>query len=179
MEEEEGDVGGAAAELKAALLERDDYREKMMRALAEAENARTIARRDVTNAREYAVQSFAKSLLDVSDNLGYAVKAAREESASLEKLLEGVEMTRSQLLKAFGNQGIGEFGEVGDPFDPSKHEALFEYDDANSEPGTVGQVLKSGFNLRSRVLRAAQVGVVKKPQLPTESEEEQQTQTKE
>ena len=56
--------------LLAAQAERDDYKDRMMRALAEAENARTIARRDVTTAREYAVQSFAKSLLEVSDSLG-------------------------------------------------------------------------------------------------------------
>mmetsp|Transcript_25630 Transcript_25630/g.78844 ORF Transcript_25630/g.78844 Transcript_25630/m.78844 type:complete len:87 (-) Transcript_25630:1755-2015(-) len=72
-------------------------------------------------------------------------------------------MTRTQLQKAFSGAGITEYGAVGDKFDPALHEALFEYPDPDSEPATVGQVLKSGFTLRTRVLRAAQVGVVKKP----------------
>ena len=159
-EEEEAWV--KASELAACATERDEYRDKMMRALAEAENARTIARRDVAQAREYAISSFAKSLLEVADNLGYALGAAKEEKPSLENLVEGVEMTRSLLVKAFTNGGIAEFGAVGDKFDPALHEALFEYQDPEKEPTTVGQVLKTGFTLNSRVIRAAQVGIVKK-----------------
>mmetsp|Transcript_5249 Transcript_5249/g.7392 ORF Transcript_5249/g.7392 Transcript_5249/m.7392 type:complete len:225 (-) Transcript_5249:204-878(-) len=148
------------AELEKALSERDDYKNKWMRALAEAENARTIAKRDVTSAREYAIQSFAKSMLEISDNLNYALSAAKE-NPSLEKVVEGVDLTKNQLLKTFSNHGLSEFGQIGDKFDPQLHEALFEYADPEKEPTTIGQVLKSGFKLHSRVIRAAQVGVIK------------------
>ena len=133
-----------------------------MRAIAEQENTRRIARRDVQAAKDFASQGFAKSLLDVSDSLGYALEAAKGDDASLESLIEGVELTRGQLVKAFGAQGVEEFGAVGDAFDPGLHEALFEFPDPEKEAGTVGQVVKTGFTMKGRTIRAAQVGVVKK-----------------
>ena len=114
------------------------------------------------NAKDFAAQSFAKSLLDVSDALGYALTAAGADDAKLETLVEGVEMTRKTLVKAFGGQGVAEYGAAGDAFDPALHEALFEMPDPDREPGTIAQVVKTGFTMRDRVIRAAQVGVVKK-----------------
>ena len=98
----------------------------------------------------------------MSDSLGYALEAAKGDDASLESLIEGVELTRGQLVKAFSGQGVEEFGAVGDAFDPGLHEALFEYPDDDKEAGTVGQVVKTGFTMKGRTIRAAQVGVVKK-----------------
>ena len=71
----------------------------------------------------------------MSDSLGYALEAAKGDDASLESLIEGVELTRGQLVKAFGAQGVEEFGAVGDAFDPGLHEALFEYPDDEKEAG--------------------------------------------
>ncbi|KAJ8609893.1 hypothetical protein CTAYLR_007512 [Chrysophaeum taylorii] len=159
--EEEAAAAAAAAELAAALSERDEYKDKWMRTMAEMENMRKIKERDVANAREYSVQKFAKSMLEVSDSLGYALTASEKDDASLASLVEGVGLTRTQLVKAFNEHGLSEFGEVGDKFDPSMHEALFEFDDPDKDPSTVGQVLKTGFALHGRVIRAAQVGVIK------------------
>lgn len=145
------------------VAERDEFKNKWLRAMADIENTRTIARRDVANAREYAVTSFAKSMLEVGDSLGYALDAAKKEDASLDALVEGIDLTRSQLVKAFASAGLAEYGAVGDKFDPSLHDALFEYEDAEKDPGSVGQILKTGYTLHQRVIRAAQVGVVKTP----------------
>ena len=146
-----------------------DLKDQLLRSYAEQENIRSIAKRDVENARTFAITSFAKSLLDTSDNLTRALDAVPEEyredkenHAVLATLFEGIKMTDDGLTKAFGKNGLKKFGEVGDKFDPNRHEALFEYPDPNSEAGTIGQVMKVGFSLKDRVIRPAEVGVIKK-----------------
>ena len=109
-------VDEAAAALEKLENEKKDLKDQLLRAIAEQENTRRIARRDVQAAKDFASQGFAKSLLDVSDSLGYALEAAKGDDASLESLIEGVELTRGQLVKAFGAQGVEEFGAVGDAF---------------------------------------------------------------
>merc|ERR1712070_852430 len=146
-----------------------DLREQMLRTLADMENTRRIARNDVDSAKQFAIKSFAKSLLDVSDNLTRAMEAVpmdvrndQENNPTLANLYEGIDLTEKGLVKAFEANGVVRFGEVGDVFDPNKHEALFEYMDPEKEAGTIGQVMKPGFFLHQRVLRPAEVGVIKK-----------------
>ena len=146
-----------------------DMKDQLLRSLAEQENTRRIARRDVESARNFAIKSFAKSLLDTSDNLAMALdavpedmRADKEGHAVLANLYEGIQMTHLGLTKAFEQNGLAEFGKIGDVFDPNHHEALFQYPDPNLEAGTIGQVMKKGFFLNNRVLRPAEVGVVKK-----------------
>mmetsp|Transcript_23126 Transcript_23126/g.64303 ORF Transcript_23126/g.64303 Transcript_23126/m.64303 type:complete len:259 (-) Transcript_23126:267-1043(-) len=152
-------------QLEAQVKELKDH---LMRSLAEAENTRKIASRDVESARQFAIKSFAKSLLDVSDNLTRAMEAVPEEARTdkegnpiLTTLYEGIEMTDKGLLKAFESNGLVKYGVPGEEFDPNKHDALYEYADKEKTPGTIGQVMKPGFMLHKRVLRPAEVGVVK------------------
>ena len=116
--EAEPEIDETAAALEKLETEKRDLKDQLLRAIAEQENTRRIARRDVQAAKDFASQGFAKSLLDVSDSLGYALEAAKGDDASLESLIEGVELTRGQLVKAFSGQGVEEFGEIGDAFDP-------------------------------------------------------------
>ena len=176
--EEEGADAAAAGDAEAEApacreqeLEKEvkDLKDKLLRSLAEQENTRTIAKRDVASAKSFAVTSFAKSLLDTSDNLSRAMESVPEEYRAdtdnhpvLATLYEGIKMTDENLLKAFQKNGLVRYGAVGDKFDPSEHDALFEYPDPNLEVGTVGQVMKAGFKLNDRVIRAAEVGVIKK-----------------
>ena len=146
-----------------------ELKDQLLRSLAEQENTRRIAKRDVEAARNFAIKSFAKSLLDTSDNLSLALDAVPEELRAdkdghpvLANLYEGIKMTQLGLNKAFEQNGLAGYGEVGDLFDPSHHDALFQYSDPNLENGTIGQVMKKGFFLNKRVLRPAEVGVVKK-----------------
>jgi len=149
-------------ELIKAQAEAKDLRDQLLRSLAEQENIRGIAQRDIASARQFAIQSFAKSLLEVSDNLTLALQAVPEErDGPLQTLVEGIEMTEKGLMKAFEKNGLVKFGAVGESFDPNLHEALYEYPDEKQEAGTIGQVMKSGFMLQKRVLRPAEVGVVK------------------
>jgi molecular chaperone GrpE len=167
--------------LKIVELERQvkDLKDSLLRSLAEQENTRRIAARDVQQARDFAIKSFAKSLLDVSDNLSRALQAVPPQFQTtttpaengptaetvLMNLYQGIEMTEQGLVKAFESAGLIPYGTAGDAFDPNVHEALFEYPaaDGNAEPGTIGQVMKVGYKLNNRVLRPAEVGVIKKP----------------
>ena len=144
-------------------------KDQLLRSLAEQENIRGIAKRDVENSRSFAVTSFAKSLLDTSDNLTRAMDAVPEEYRTdtennpvLATLYEGISMTDNGLNKAFAKNGLKKFAEPGDKFDPNLHDALFEYPDEKLEAGTIGQVMKVGFMLNERVIRPAEVGVIKK-----------------
>lgn len=146
-----------------------ELKDQLLRSLAEQENIRRIAQRDVENSRSYAISSFAKSLLETSDNLSRAMDAVPEEyrndnenHAVLATLYQGISMTDNGLTKAFEKNGLKKYGDVGDVFDPNLHEALYEYVDESKEVGTVGQVMKKGFMLKDRVIRPADVGVIKK-----------------
>ncbi len=104
------------------------------------------------------------SLLDVADNLDRAISAVPEEEANVQgtaMLLEGVMMTQEALQKVFKAHGINRYGVPGDVFDPNLHDALYTYEDKEAQEGTIGQVLKPGYKLQGRILRAAQVGTVK------------------
>lgn len=143
--------------------------DRVLRVLAEMENVRTIARRDVENARRYAIVPFANGLLSVADNLGLALKAVPEElladptHAQLKGLFFGVGATEQELLKVFAQHGITRFGEIGEKFDPNKYQAVFEAPSPDHEPGTVIDVAKLGYAIGERILRPAEVGVAKAP----------------
>lgn len=146
-----------------------ETKDQLLRALAEQENIRRIAKKDVDNARSFAVSSFAKSLLDTSDNLTRAMDAVpeayrsdKEKHPVLATLYEGIQMIDDGLTKAFNKNGLRKYGSVGEKFDPNLHDALFEYPDPNMEAGSIGQVMKPGFKLNERVIRPAEVGVIKK-----------------
>jgi molecular chaperone GrpE len=149
-------------------VEIKSLKDQLLRSLAEQENTRNIARRDVDSARNFAIKSFAKSLLEVSDNLHRALESVEAEelksSQALSNLHEGIQLTNDGLLKAFQSNGVVKYCEQpGDVFDPERMNALMEYPDPSKEPGTVGQVIKVGFSLNNRVLRPAEVGIIKKP----------------
>lgn len=169
--EENSDEGSTKEELsEVEKLEAQvkEMKDQLLRSYAEQENIRRIAQKDVSNAKAFAITSFAKSLLDTSDNLTRALDAVpqeyredKENHAVLATLFEGIKMTDDGLTKAFEKNGLKKFGAVGDKFDPNMHEALFEYPDNNMEAGTIGQVMKVGFSLKERVIRPAEVGVIK------------------
>ncbi|KAG7395238.1 GrpE protein 1, mitochondrial [Phytophthora boehmeriae] len=157
-------------EIDDLTVKNKDANDRLLRALADAENVRRISRVDVSNAREFAISKFAKALLDVSDNLKRAHESIDVEALEPEKQLdaikslhEGVVMTENQLQKVFREFKINQVGAVGDKFDPNVHDALFEYEDASKEAGSIGQIMKTGYLLNERVIRPAQVGVIKAP----------------
>ncbi|ARJ69187.1 nucleotide exchange factor GrpE [Paracoccus contaminans] len=150
--------------LSALAAERDDYRDRFMRALADAENARKRADKDRREAENYGGSKLARDLLPVYDALSRAIDAAGAERSAAPQLIEGVELTLRELQNVFARHGIKVIvPQVGDRFDPQSHEAMFEAPVPNTVAGDIIQVMSNGFMLHDRLLRAAQVGVSSLP----------------
>lgn len=162
---EELDDTDPDAEIEALRAERDDMRDRFMRALADAENMRKRSERDRRDAEKYGGSKLARDMLPVYDNLKRALDAATEEQRKAASgMFEGVELTMRELLNIFGKHGIERIApEVGDRFDPQNHEAMFEAPLPNTKAGDIIQVMTEGFMLHERLLRPAQVGVSSNP----------------
>ncbi|KAK4275401.1 hypothetical protein QN277_018490 [Acacia crassicarpa] len=158
--------------LKLKHKEMEKMQDKVLRTYAEMENVMDRTRREAENSKKFAVQNFAKSLLDVADNLGRAssvvkesfskIDASKDSSGAvpiLKTLLEGVEMTDKQLAEVLKKFGVEKFDPTNEPFDPHRHFAVFQIPDGSKPPGTVAAVLKAGYVLYDRVIRPAEVGV--------------------
>lgn len=165
-EAEELEASGAEGEDVLARIadieaERDEFRDKWMRALADAENVRKRADRDRREAENYGGSKLARDLLPVYDNLRRALKSTEEaEGDANAALLEGVELTMRELLSVFKKHGIEPIvPEVGDKFDPQNHQAMFEAPVPGTTKGQILEVMAEGFLLHDRLLRPAQVGV--------------------
>lgn len=150
----------------------EQMKDKVLRSLAEMENMKDRTRRESENTKKFAIQNFAKSLLDVADNLGRASSAAKgsfskidasKDAAGavqqLKTLLEGVEMTEKQLTEVFKKFGLEKYDPTDEEFDPNRHNAVFQVPDASKPAGHVAVVLKAGYMLHDRVIRPAEVGV--------------------
>jgi molecular chaperone GrpE len=158
-------------EMQALTQKLEDLTDSYKRTLAEMENVRKRAEKQQALTKDFAIQGFAKSLLDVADNLERAAEAVPENKlqeaaqdpeklkALLQSLLQGVKMTQSTLNQALRMNGVEQYDPMGEPFNPELHNALFKVPDADKKPGHVAAVVKRGYKLKDRVLRAAEVGV--------------------
>jgi molecular chaperone GrpE len=155
----------ADGELEAVKAERDAFRDKFMRALADAENSRKRADRDRREAEQYGSTRLARDLLPVFDNLQRALAAIPEESRTASAaLIEGVELTLRELTNVMDKHGVKAITPaVGDMFDPQQHQAMFEAPLPGTKAGQIIQVMTEGFMLYDRLLRPAQVGVSSNP----------------
>ena len=152
----------AVEELRA---KRDQYRDRFMRALADAENARKRSDKDRREAENYGGSKLARDMLPVYDNMKRALETTTDEQReALGPLLEGIQLTMRELLSVFKKHGIEVIApEVGDKFDPKHHEAMFEAPVPGTVAGEIIQVAAEGFMLHDRLLRPAQVWVSSPP----------------
>jgi molecular chaperone GrpE len=134
---------------------------KYLRAVAELDNVRKRAARDVEKARQFGVEGLASELLTVADSLEMALETGTVAPA--ESLLEGGRATLKQLLSAMEKFGVTVISPEGEPFDPEIHEALSVAESATAEPDTVLSVVQRGYQLNGRLLRPARVIVAKAP----------------
>ncbi|WBU65759.1 nucleotide exchange factor GrpE [Paracoccus aerodenitrificans] len=153
------------AELQRLTEERDEMRDRFMRALADAENARKRADKERRDAEQYGGTRLARDLLPVYDHLHRAIDAVPEDQRSTNAaLLEGVELTLRELGNVFGKHGITVLRpEIGTKFDPELHEAMFEAAIPDTSAGDIIQLMEPGFMLHDRLLRPAKVGVSSTP----------------
>lgn len=155
-------VEALRAEYETKLSEAKD---QLLRAMAETENVRRRAQRDVEETSKYAVSSFARDLLTVSENLHLALgsipEEARGEEGLLKTLADGVDMTLRDLLNTFEKHGIRRINPLGEKFDHHQHQAVSQVEDPSKEPNTVIHVMQAGYLLGDRLLRPAMVVVSK------------------
>jgi molecular chaperone GrpE len=150
------------AELEAEVARMKD---QLLRALADAENTRRRAQRDIEDNSKYAVSNFARDVLPVGDNLRRALEAippeARAADENLDRFAAGIELTERELLNILERHGIKRVDPVGQPFDHNFHQAMMQVDSAEHPPGTVVQVFQPGYTIHGRLLRPAMVTVSK------------------
>ena len=161
-----------AAQVTAALEAAAEFKDKLLRTLAEMENLRKRTERDVADGRQYAITGFARDVLQVADNMHRALAAIGPElresaDANVKALVEGVELTERELLKVLEKHGVKKFSPQGEKFDPNFHQAMYEVADSSAAPGTVAQVIQAGYLLGERVLRPAMVAVAKAAPKPS------------
>ena len=139
-------------------------RDQVLRAQAEVENVRRRSQRDVENAHKYALERFVEHLLPVIDSLDKGVEAAESaESDEAQAIGEGTALSVKLLMDVLGKQGVEQVDPLGEPFDPSRHEAMAMVENPDAEPNSVMDVMAKGYVLNGRVVRAAKVVVVKPP----------------
>jgi molecular chaperone GrpE len=158
----------AAAPKPSTSLDRElaDTKDRLLRTLAEMENLRKRTEREVADARTYGISAFARDVLTVADSMHLALEALdkelREKSDSgVKALLDGVELTERALLNALEKHGVRRIEPLGQKFDPNRHQAMYEIEDAAVPAGNVVQVVQAGYLIGDRVLRPALVAVSK------------------
>ncbi len=161
-------------DIDTVIKERDQLKDRLLRAFAETENLRKRSERDRRDAEVYGGTKLARDLLSVQDNLERALENIdddlRKEHSSL---TEGLELTLRELLSVFEKHKIVTVApEIGDKFNPKLHQAMFEAPVPNTTKGSIIQVMASGFAIGDRLLRAAQVGVSSNSSKPAPVKEE-------
>ncbi|KAK3344149.1 GrpE-domain-containing protein [Lasiosphaeria hispida] len=156
-------------QLEAKDAEARDWKDKYLRAVADFRNLQDRTARDMKSARDFAIQKFAKDLVDSVDNFDRALGMVPEEKlASAEKseqdlvnLYDGLKMTENILMQTLKNHGLERYDPHGEKFNPNEHEATFMTPMADKEDNIVIHTQQKGFRLNGRILRPAKVGVVK------------------
>lgn len=161
-----GDEEYEALQLKVEALqgELDATKDKMLRAVADAENTKRRALKERDDASKFAVSGFSRDLLPVADNLRRALDAIPDDVKSDERianLIDGIEATERELLRSFEKNGLQKIEPLEQKFDPNFHEVMFETPMPDKAPGTIIQVMETGYTLHGRLIRPARVGVVK------------------
>ena len=149
-----------------AKREAAEFKDKLLRTLAEMENLRKRTEREVFDARLYGIAGFARDVLAVADNMHRALDAIGSElresdDARVKALIEGVELTERELLKTLEKNGVKKFSPQGEKFDPNLHQAMYEVPTSDLPPGLVADVIQAGYLIGERVLRPAMVAVSK------------------
>jgi len=145
----------------------EDAENRILRTLAETENLRKRYEREKEDLSNYVISNFAKETLSILDNLQRALNSIKtdelkDNDENISKFVEGIELTEKQIITIFEKFKIEKVESLDDNFDPNIHQAMFEVESADKEPGTVVEVVQEGYKIGDRLLRPALVGVSKK-----------------
>jgi molecular chaperone GrpE len=147
--------------LQEALDKADSHWERLLRKEADLQNVQKRAQEEVDRAKKFAIERFAGDVLQVVDALDQGMSFAAEGKASIETLMEGMKLTKDSLKSVLERHGITEIDPLGEPFNPSFHEALTMQATKEMPPNHVLQVIQKGYLLNDRLLRPARVIVSK------------------
>jgi len=156
-------VSIAAEELERLHTELEQARDAVLRAQAEAQNAKRRAEQETEKARKFALERFSSELLPVVDNLERALESASVDDEALKPIAEGVELTLKSLVDALRKFNIESVDQHGEPFDPNLHQAMSLVENPDVDPNSVLAVMQKGYTLNGRLLRPAMVMVSKAP----------------
>jgi molecular chaperone GrpE len=158
----EGPAPTTTTEMEELRRQLDETQDRLLRTLAEMDNIRRRSQREREEYTRYATEALLGDLVPVLDNLDRALTAARATGEAA-KVVEGVELIQRELLRVLERQGVHRYSALGQPFDPTRHEATARVISGDQPPGTVVSEVVPGYMLHSRVLRAAQVAVAAAP----------------
>ncbi|MEO5343823.1 MAG: nucleotide exchange factor GrpE [Gammaproteobacteria bacterium SHHR-1] len=144
-------------QLQEANAKAQEHLDKLMRVVAEMDNLRKRHERDLESAHKFALDGFAKELLQVRDSLELGYQAAQDEQAQVQTLREGTELTLKLMADVMQKFGIEQIDPIGQPFNPEQHQAMQMMPSAEHEPNSVVQVVQKGYLLNGRMLRPAMV----------------------
>ncbi|AGH45268.1 nucleotide exchange factor GrpE [Paraglaciecola psychrophila] len=155
-------------ELEAAVIAAEtkmvEQKDSVMRAIADADNARKRAQGEIDKARKFALEKFAAELLPVADNLERALQVANPEDEAIRSIVDGVEMTLKSFISTIEKFGMSVIDPQGQPFNPEKHQAMSMQENAELPPNTVLAVMQKGYEINGRLLRPAMVLVTRAPE---------------
>jgi molecular chaperone GrpE len=160
LEEVEASDDAIAADLEKARAEAESYLDDLRRLQADFDNYRKRTLREQTARAASASQALVARLLPVLDNFELAVSSA-EQSRDFDRMLKGVEMVFGELREVMEAEGLVKIEAEGKPFDPERHEAVIAVEQEDTEPGMVVDIVRTGYELRGKVLRPAMVKVAK------------------
>jgi molecular chaperone GrpE len=155
-------------ELEAAVIVAEtkllEQKDSVMRAIANADNARKRAQGEIDKARKFALEKFAGELLPVADNLERALQVANPEDEAIKPIVDGVEMTLKSFFSTIEKFGMTVIDPQGQPFNPEQHQAMSMQENADLPPNTVMAVMQKGYEINGRLLRPAMVLVTRAPE---------------
>ena len=155
-------------ELEAAVIAAEskvvEQKDSVMRAIADADNARKRAQGEIDKARKFALEKFAGELLPVADNLERALQVANPEDEAIKPIIDGVELTLKSFFSTIEKFGMKVIDPQGQPFNPEKHQAMSMQENAELAPNTVLAVMQKGYEINGRLLRPAMVLVTRAPE---------------
>jgi molecular chaperone GrpE len=154
-------VDSEIEQLREQLAEAKD---QAVRSVAESQNTRRRAEKDVEAARRYALEKFSADLLPVVDNLERALESVADDDEALKPIVEGVELTLKSFIDVLAKYKVEQINPEGEPFDPQLHQAVGMVPNPDVEPNSVLHVAQKGYSLNGRVIRAAMVMVAKAPE---------------
>jgi len=162
------EAGEPSVEQLQAKLEQAEQKamenwDQLLRTRAEMDNLRRRTQKDLENAHKFALEKFVAELLAVKDSLEMGLEATQQESASVESLREGTELTLNMLKQVFEKFNVAELNPQGEKFNPDHHQAMSAQESSEVEPNTVMAVMQKGYLLNDRLVRPAMVMVSRAP----------------